>query len=494
MRRETIFLVALGAVPILWASWRLARYRDWNTGPHRLHWVYEDGSPVPPDPNGYWKGCQPNDIGLDALLHAGRLWTMCDDPVVGENIGYAVLDPENRRGRIFRLTRELRPINTIALARAGPDSVAIVFRVDSLSEGGLAYGVLGPGGWVVEPSRVPESEAARVLAFVPEGDGFALFVEPRGWVLDGTTAAAWKFVGLKTLSVEKKFPGPIDCGKCRVACGVVPSKTGYRIAYWNEGRHRAYGFDGEFVVSDTELCAPYEFMADNVHFGVLRLPNRSALGEADAVVRSREGILRPDPPPSLPGLEPFFFRTFEFTDGVLVRRRSWLLKRSETELARRLDSERWLLSPPTEALNDTLELRVSDDQLKVQQRRVVARAPSFNCGELWGGHTLADGDGGFFLVSQAGCVLRVDSELRRLDPYPLLGHLRARGSLSPSWDEREHEWKLLWILLGLPVLVIPALLLARARRFPKERSLRVATVVYLASAAWCAIALQSILR
>ncbi|MEO1173128.1 MAG: hypothetical protein AAFX94_13920, partial [Myxococcota bacterium] len=195
MRKDTVALLVFCLAPMVWASCRLAHYRQWVTSAHRVQWVYEDGSAVTFDPDGYWRGCRPNDIFLDALLYADRLWTMCDDPQGGGNFGYAVIDPLRRRGLIAR-TR-LQPIATSALARAGPETVAVIYRVDEINDGGLAYGILGPDGWVVPPKRVPESEAAAVLSFRAVDGGFELFVSPRGWAPapDETMSAVWRYAG-----------------------------------------------------------------------------------------------------------------------------------------------------------------------------------------------------------------------------------------------------------------------------------------------------------
>ncbi|MEM6274704.1 MAG: hypothetical protein AAF735_05630 [Myxococcota bacterium] len=492
-----VFLVFALALPV-WMFWQLLDADDRLTGAHRVKWVFEDGSPVVDDPDASypWDGCQPNDIFFDRLIHDGALWTTCDaPPLFSGNAGYAHIDPVAGVGTIIRGPASLPIAATEGLALSGLGELVVVYRVGEL-EGPLAIGSLTSSGWSRLPEVLPESAGARLFALVSVND------QPEavyGWRHREDLEPTPNVIISRGFGDDRKIervlePPECEDAKCFGVCGAFLDDDEWQIVRPKRVERKSIltNVDGDLrEESYADYCTEF-FSTDHTAFGVLRLASAVQVQEDGAAFRSVDGTLEPlRPAPA--GFEAFFVRSFRFDGTTLQRERIWSYETDDRyRLARRYE-DGWLLSESSGTRRDyALRLELVDESLRVRADSEVARAPSFNCGELWGASAVKTSMG-FRLVTEKGCSVHVDEELHRLDPLPLVEHLRARGSLSPAWDERIHEWKLAWVLVGLPLSVALAFAFRRLRPQARIDPLRAAALLYIASASWAAAGLATMI-
>lgn len=172
----------------------------------------------------------------------------------------------------------------------------------------------------------------------------------------------------------------------------------------------------------------------------------------------------------LPGDPPSFeWAHYDFSkERVLTRRYSWQVSQATRYHLRHRVRGRVLQIHGAD-LDDPL-LTVSDitDPDDVRSA-VVGRIPGYACGyQLTTGTFLTRPEGGYWLVGASGCYITMDENFRRMDPLPLLTHLRTRGSreVGPFVDrEYQHEYWLGWTLFGILPCFLVSWAVRRRRRF-----------------------------
>jgi hypothetical protein len=190
----------------------------------------------------------------------------------------------------------------------------------------------------------------------------------------------------------------------------------------------------------------------------------------------------------------YVYGWLEAADTGFERRPMWQLPQGAFSLARPF-GDGWLaVASREDHAADDVVVRQFDAAGELRRSRAVARAPGYSCGEIRVGVPIAGEDGDFWLMSRDGCHLKLSSELERLDPYSLVDHLRARGSYNLDWDERQHVYKLLWVLGGLPLCLLAFAALARWRGRRVAVYLPWGAAAFLISGAVCLYQVFPLLR
>jgi len=173
----------------------------------------------------------------------------------------------------------------------------------------------------------------------------------------------------------------------------------------------------------------------------------------------------------------------------LIHRPLWQPPRFGQNIIARVYGDGWLI---TELNSNALIIKIINANGVTVKSNIVAKDGS--CGRLDLGFPIRREDGGFWLVGPYGCQINLSKDLKRLDPYSISDHLRSRGSISLSRNERIHMSKLIWVLAGLPFSLLIFYGIARWRKKTAVWAITTTTVFYSSTASILLYQLWPLLR
>lgn len=445
------------------AAWLALALPAWRTGARVLPWYDAAGAPLArQNGNGYQEAV---DIGMDLVIQGRFVWTWIRTPEL-EAGALVRIDVIAGEGRVLWSAPKEVPFggNTVGLFPRGESTLGVVYR-EGGATGPLAVGIAGPDGWTSPPIALPGKTMSRLLGGAFVDDKLELAVLPAD--ASGHTRDFLPLI-VRVESGKATITKPFEtrdalCEGIDHCWG--PEVAMYRDGGWNfvvsgrldsdDGSHWVRPGRGPVATRWPTAGIMLRAQVDFVSVGSTEVSLASWQLE-------RDGTLAPFPAPPRNGWGESVSRQFIVRDGRLERIPRFLVSSDPYVVAQRVSGR---LVGMRHAGDSAPPLVLAQEYPSDGEpvATAVGHAPSYACGDLGTG-TLVPSGGGFSLVSRGGCLVRLDAELRRVDPLPLTEHLRRRGSLGMDWDERRHALLLAYACFGLPLLLLIALGPERMRR------------------------------
>jgi hypothetical protein len=386
----------------------------------------------------------PQGCGRDArfplLVHDSRVWIPCTATPDLPGGGFALLQPARGEARLLAPLPDRLSLDRVEGLLPGPGGlVGIVYRASTRTPtpGGvvevLVAGVAGTKGWQEPPQRLPGGAGSRLLGMGWSGSRLEVALAPaRG---EDTRAEAADAVLVQVGDTE--LPRTVTREEMclhRTECVV---HAAFRMG-WGQG--------WRFLVEDG---------------GALRQVEESGVGEAEGQPLQLlsgldlrvAGRLRPPRTPATHRLEPDgsilpaeplpvglrLLPAPVVADGTRLVPLPRFLPEQGSGVLHEWRGQRWHTVADTEGT-----LRVGGGTgAPAAVARLEGRCPTLPLGYL------VPSRQGLTLLTPDGCHVGLTPSGQREDPLGLLEHLERSGSPSavPA---------LLWVLLGLPLLLVPA--------------------------------------
>lgn len=451
---------ALGLALLLTGyGWYRTAAFDAPTGPHRVAWRGPDDRPI-----------KSRDERGDAIdwwpthsMTLGERLIVLESGARGRPRGFSWISPRLGQAKLA-WPLSLEGAGEVIIGLAARD--AETFAALEVSEGKVYVGIAGPQGWKVAPTPVLSWDRA-------VHNGYSILLG-MGWIQGELeivltrpapddpfgTRHPFEVVRLPERGVPVVTRRPISCELCSLQAA-LPTERGWRIvALSYEGRDPSVLLFDERDQPVVPVPPGLSWWSERRGTDATRLGSLwRGFGEPYQAMKDGSRQLAPAPP--RPGLTPNgLWRRFTLVDGEL-HSRPWYQRGDWFEvIADRVgavaDHPRVIFSGASPSYDAEL-VGPSPEEL----RPVVRKQGDTRF--LHG--AFLPRPGGYFWVTAGGAYVALDEQLRRVDPLPLLQHLRTRGSAGDHIDEWHHVAVLGWVMLGLPLcLAFGALSGWRARR------------------------------
>jgi hypothetical protein len=420
----------------------LALWPQHPTAARQWRWWDASGQPLASAP----RGCG-RDARFPLLAQDDRLWVPCVSTPESPGGGLALLRPARGDARLLSPLPERLSLDRVEGLLPGPRGlVGIVYRASTRTPlpGGvlevLVAAVAGGDGWREPPQRLPGGAGSRLLGMSWSGHQLEVALAPaRG---EDTRAEAADAVLVRVGDME--LPPVVtreelclhveDC-MVHAAWREAPARE-WRFLVEDGGSLRDVAESGIGEVEGQPL--QYLVGLDLRVAGRLRPPRAPATHRLEA-----DGFILPvEPPPA--GLRPL--PPPAVAEGFRLTPLSRLLPEQGVGVFHEWQGQRWYTVAGADGT-----LRVEGGSGAVS---TVARLDD-PCIHLPSGF-LVPSRRGFTLLTPEGCHVGLTDSGRRADPLGLLEHLER--------TQAPHAALALgWLLLGLPALLLPAVLPRRSR-------------------------------
>jgi hypothetical protein len=423
------------------------------------------------DATGQSLASAPRGCGQDArfplLVHDGRVWVPCTATPDLPGGGFALLQPARGEARLLARLPERLSLDRVEGLLPGPGSLlGIVYRASTRTPepGGvvdvLVAGVAGAKGWQEPPQRLPGGAGSRLLGLGWSGSRLEVALAPargedaRAEAADAVLVQVGDTELPRTVTREEMCLDRADCvvhAAFRMAWG-----QGWRFLVEDGGALRQVQETGagEVEGQSLQLLSGLDLRVA----GRLRPPRAPATHRLEP-----DGSILPSEPPPV-GLRPLPAPVV--AEGTRLVPLPRFLPEQGPGVLHEWQGQRWHTDTDAEG-----SLRVGEGTgAPAVVARLEGRCPTLPSGFL------VPSRQGLTLLTADGCHVGLTPSGQRADPLGLLEHLERSGSpyAVPA---------LLWVLLGLPLLLVPAGLPGwprTPRRRPLVRALLASS--YLASA------------
>ena len=508
---------------------RLVHHDELITLPEKVKWIDgATGRKIPMaehDGRGNWRGCSQATSREYQFRTEDGLWIVCDYPE--DSISLAYIDLRQKVGTVWGSPNALDPgysDDIKGISKHSDGHIAVIFQPDFGSHA-LVLGVLSNKGWIQDPVILEYEDVTDVSVLRWKGDSIEIVYERahRGKWGDRAKDTEYfspVFMTVDNGQVKKRNVHLMDSVLCNEGNFVCHQSCNF---YWNDGKwHSVYGkvednnthlvidelgnmkvvesegmclknhykkdvFDKSYLGSIQNLMVYHDFLEDKHRYVV-----KSLKGEFDQVekpklhwkVNSNSSWFRLD--------ENSMEREYLWKvpdDRYLIYSRQYpsLEDASNWLYTMRSSNNRFLVTGIGDAQDNINDVKFASDF------ELVSRIDSRHCGSLVEGIPIPKKEGGFWLVTNKGCYLDFDKDLNRLNPRSVIDHLETRGSRRLDINEPQHLYKMIWVLLGLPILIFAAWLFSIACSFNLYKSILKSLIFYLATAVVCWFQVYSLL-
>jgi hypothetical protein len=434
----------LGAACLVWvaALGFVALWPQHPTGARQLRWRDATGQPLASAP----RSCG-QDTRFPLLVQQNRVWVPCPAAPDLPGGAIALLQPTLGEARLVAPLPERLSLERVEGLLPGTNGVVgLVYRASThpLNSGGvvdvLVAAVANAEGWQVPPERLPGGAGSRLLGLGWSGRQLEVALAPARGEDSHAEAADAVLVRVGDTELPVTVTREEMClflQDCAVRVAWRAAQAGWRFLVEDGGALREVQETGagEAEGRSIELLAGLDLRVA----GRLRPPNLPALYRLEP----DGSILPSEPPPS--GLRPLPAPTLAEGSRLVPLSRS--LPEQGSGAVHEWEGQRWHTAPAADGT-----LRVAEG---TGAPAAVARLEG-PCTHLASGF-LVPLRRGLSLLTSDGCYVGLTPSGQRADPLNLLEHLE-RGRVPYSVPA------LLWVLLGLPMLLLPTTLL----RWPRD--------------------------
>lgn len=414
-----------------------------------------------------WRGPDDRPIEVDGDRGDSRDWSSSPTITLGERLivfeegapdrprGFAWISPALGQGQLaWPLSPESAGSTILGLAARDAETFAVL----EMLEDKVYVGIAGVAGWTVAPRLVLSSvhRGSSILLGMDWIDGELEVVLTRPGPDDSSGIRhPFEVVRLPERGPPVVTSRPRPCEQCSVQAA-LPTARGWKIVALAYPDKSVLLFDER-----DELVSPtppeLEWWSGRDETEVVQLGSLWR-GFGEPYQALKDGSRRMAP--ALPGFDiARLWRRFALVDGVLHSRPLYEQGKWFDVVAQRVGptekDARVVLSALSRS-NDDVLIGASLDELRPVVRE--QRSTDFVFA------TLLPRPGGYYWLTAGGAYVTLDEQLRRVDPLPLLHHLRTRGSTADHLDEPWHAALLGWVLLGLPLGLAVAALAGRLAR------------------------------
>ena len=513
--KTTVIVLALIALifPVS-IIYRLVHQDELITLPEKIKWIDgATGKEIPlaeHDDKTDWTGCSWITASEYKFRTDDGLWVACDYPT-DSSTSMAYIDLRQKVGTVWVFPSGIEPYYSgtiLGITRNEDGEIAIVFRSDN-DAFDFYLAILDKNGWIQEPVLIEMADVSKVFATRWKGDSVELIYEHSSLNSDETFRGyTLKFAKFSNGSIEKKpinsipdslcMEGAYDCFRsCKVFFEDGKWHSVYRRHYKSQSRRGYLIVDehGNTLEVDEEGLCPsgrridrnfdQSFMGAITDIYVYRNLSRD---DHRFVVKNLKGEFEKKGKPN-PSWEAYHSASwFRLGGNSLAREYLWRLPNNDNLiLSRKMPSlkepSNWLYT--IDFPGDQLLIAMGDSQGIPDKANIVSVVDNYYCGYLVAGVPVPKPEGGFWLVTSQGCFLDLDKDLNRLNSLSVIDHLNTGGGWRFNAYEPQHLYKVIWIIIGLPILLFISWIFTLIFTENKFKTILNGLVIYLVSAGIC---------